>query len=363
MCVLVGLVLSTTTIWIDRRFDYELVPRSLTGGPDAALQILSTIAASMVSLAALVLTITMVVVQLAMGQFSPRIVQTILQDKPSQFAIGLFVATFVHAMLTLREIGTGDGDVVPGLAIVVSYVLVLMSVAVLVLYVDHTGRALRVSALIELVGTDVRRLLDTTYPPISAAPAGPPPGVVTADHSGVICTVDIERIVELALSRRNAARAFARGGVELGQGHFRVMAVVHGLFLVACAAEVLLLRRPFPGAIGWIALAFALLAQALRYWAVLTLGPKWNARVIVVPGDPPVTAGPYRFVRHPNYVAVVLELLCLPLVHGAWLTAVAFSAANVALLAVRIRAEEAALGPAYAAAFERLPRFVPGGRK
>ena len=198
MCVLIGLVLSTTTIWIDRRFDYELVPRSLTGGPDAALQILSTIAASMVSLAALVLTITMVVVQLAMGQFSPRIVQTILQDKPSQFAIGLFVATFVHAMLTLREIGTGDGDVVPGLAIVVSYVLVLMSVAVLVLYVDHTGRALRVSALIELVGTDVRRLLDTTYPPISATPAGPPPGVVTADHSGVICTVDIERIVELA---------------------------------------------------------------------------------------------------------------------------------------------------------------------
>ncbi|UDY35015.1 DUF2254 domain-containing protein [Dermatobacter hominis] len=198
LCVLAGLVLSSVTIWVDRRFDYELVSQSLTGGPDAALQILSTIAASMISLAALVLTITMVVVQLAMGQFSPRIVQGILQDKPSQFAIGLFVATFVHAMLTLREIGSGGSDVVPGLAIVVSYVLVLLSVAVLVLYVDHTGRALRVSALIELVGTDVRRLLDTTYPPNADGPEVDRPGVVPADRSGVICTVDVERIVELA---------------------------------------------------------------------------------------------------------------------------------------------------------------------
>lgn len=182
-------------------------------------------------------------------------------------------------------------------------------------------------------------------------------------YLALLLLVGAERILELALSRRNAARAFARGGVEIGQGHFRVMAVVHGLFLFACAGEVLLLQRPFPGGLGWIALAFALLAQALRYWAVLTLGAKWNARVIVVPGDPPVTAGPYRFVRHPNYVAVAIELLCLPLVHGAWVTAVVFSAANVALLSVRIRAEEAALGPAYAAAFERLPRFVPGGRR
>ncbi len=104
LCVLAGLILSFATIWIDRAFDYELVPPSFTGGPDAALQVLSTIAASMVSLAALVLTITMVVVQLAMGQFSPRIVQTILQDRPSQIAIGLFVATFAHSMLTLREV-------------------------------------------------------------------------------------------------------------------------------------------------------------------------------------------------------------------------------------------------------------------
>lgn len=97
-----------------RRFDYELVPRSISGGPDAAMEILSTVAASMVSLAALVLTITMVVVQLAMGQFSPRIVQRILEDKPSQLAIGIFVGTFAHAMLALRDVQTEGEGVVPG---------------------------------------------------------------------------------------------------------------------------------------------------------------------------------------------------------------------------------------------------------
>ena len=104
LCVLAG---AAALVRDDRRrphFDYEAIPTSVVGEPDAAAAILSTVAASMVSLTALVLTITMVVVQLAMGQFSPRIVQRILRDKPSQLAIGLFVATFVHAMLALREV-------------------------------------------------------------------------------------------------------------------------------------------------------------------------------------------------------------------------------------------------------------------
>ena len=164
LCVLAGVVVSIGTIAVDSLFGYELVPRWLTGGPDAAAAILETIAVSMVSLATLVLTITMVVVQLAMGQFSPRIVQTFLQDRPSQLAIGLFVATFAHAMLALREVHfEGDGQV-PGLAIVVGFVLVLSSIAMLVLYVHHIGRSLRVSALIELVGDDTRELLDRTCP-------------------------------------------------------------------------------------------------------------------------------------------------------------------------------------------------------
>ena len=114
MCVLAGVALSFGTIAIDRAFDYQLVPQSISGGPDAAIEILGTVAASMVSLAALVLTITMVVVQLAMGQFSPRIVQRILQDKPSQLAIGIFVGTFAHAMLALREVQTDGDGAVPG---------------------------------------------------------------------------------------------------------------------------------------------------------------------------------------------------------------------------------------------------------
>src|SRR3712207_6853606 len=127
MCVLGGVALSFGTIELDQAYDYRLVPRSLVGGPDAATAILSTVAASMVSLAALVLTITMVVVQLAMGQFSPRIVQRILRDKPSQFAIGLFVATFVHAILAVREVqNNGDGTGrVPGIAVIAAFVLVL----------------------------------------------------------------------------------------------------------------------------------------------------------------------------------------------------------------------------------------------
>ncbi|PTL81423.1 isoprenylcysteine carboxyl methyltransferase family protein [Vitiosangium sp. GDMCC 1.1324] len=168
-----------------------------------------------------------------------------------------------------------------------------------------------------------------------------------------------ERLVELVLSKRNAARAFARGGVETGQGHYRVMVVFHSLFLVACAAEVLVLERAFPGASGFAALGVALVAQALRYWAIASLGDRWNTRIIVVPDLTPVTRGPYRFLRHPNYVAVVLELAAVPLIHGAWVTAVVFTLGNALLLRVRIRAEEEALGAAYAEAFANKPRFIP----
>ena len=164
VCVLAGVVLSIGTMAIDRALDFSVIPRWLTGGPDAALGILTTIAVSMVSLAALVLTITMVVVQLAMGQFSPRIVQTFLRDKPSQLAIGLFVATFAHAILAMREVQFQDGGQVPGIAVVVAYVLVLISIAMLVLYVNHIGRSLRVSALIELVGVTPDRYSTSCIP-------------------------------------------------------------------------------------------------------------------------------------------------------------------------------------------------------
>ena len=201
-CVLAGVALSFATLWIDDAFDHGLIPQAFTGGPDAALVILSAVATSMVSLAALVLTITMVVVQLAMGQFSPRIVQRILRDKPSQFAIGIFVATFAHAMLAMRDVrvgGDSGSGTVPGLAVVVAFLLVLVSIAVLVLYVHHIGRSLRVSALIELVGKDTRKQLDVFYPqPADPHPAPGEAGVVLAPMSGVVCHVDVDRLVARA---------------------------------------------------------------------------------------------------------------------------------------------------------------------
>jgi uncharacterized membrane protein len=197
LCVLAGIVLSFGTIAIDRITDYKFVPKFLTGGPDAAAAILSTTAAAEVTLCALVLTVTMVVVQLAMGQFSPRIVQTILQDKPSQIAIGLFVATFAHAMLALREVNFEAGTV-PGLAVLVAYVLVVLSIVVLVVYVDHIGKSLRVSSLIELVGDATRRTLDERYPTDDRAHEPTDPHLLLAPHSGVLSLVDEEQLIELA---------------------------------------------------------------------------------------------------------------------------------------------------------------------
>ncbi|WP_165788214.1 DUF2254 domain-containing protein [Arthrobacter glacialis] len=203
ICVAFGIFLSLVTIALDRHFDYKLIPESVVGGPDAAMEILAVVAASMISLAALVLTITMVVVQLAMGQFSPRIVQRILRDKPSQFAIGLFVATFVHSLLALREVdpgSEGQEGTVPGLAVLTAFVLVVVSIAVLVIYVQHLGQTLRVSALIELVGDDTRKLLDRVFPDKGddAAPTDVANRSIVSPKSGVVTTIGYEHIIEEA---------------------------------------------------------------------------------------------------------------------------------------------------------------------
>jgi methyltransferase len=179
-------------------------------------------------------------------------------------------------------------------------------------------------------------------------------------YTGLIALVGIERLVELRLSVKNAAWAMARGGRETGQAHYRFMTGFHTLFLLSCVAEPWFFDRPFVSPWGFLALGLSVAAQALRYWAITTLGPRWNTRVIVLPDAQPVTTGPYRFVRHPNYVAVCLELAVLPLVHSAWVTALVFSVGNALLLMVRIRAEEAALGGQYQQAFNDTPRFLPG---
>ncbi|GAA1502371.1 isoprenylcysteine carboxylmethyltransferase family protein [Terrabacter terrae] len=159
----------------------------------------------------------------------------------------------------------------------------------------------------------------------------------------LVALVGLERVAELVVSRRHAAWALSRGGVERGQGHYLFMVVLHTGLLIGAVAEVWLADRPFVPALGWSMLALALGSQALRWWCIATLSKQWNTRVIVVPGLPLVRRGPYRLVPHPNYVAVVVEGLALPLVHSAWVTALVFSVANAALLTVRVRCESAAL--------------------
>jgi methyltransferase len=157
----------------------------------------------------------------------------------------------------------------------------------------------------------------------------------------LIAAVAVERVAELIVSQSNLSWSHARGGVEFGARHYPAMVLLHIGLLGGCLAEAAF--RPFLPALGWPMLAIVLAAQGLRWWCIATLGRRWNTRVIIVPGLAPVTSGPYRLLSHPNYVAVVAEGIALPLVHGAWVTALVFTVANAALLAVRIRVENAAL--------------------
>jgi methyltransferase len=161
--------------------------------------------------------------------------------------------------------------------------------------------------------------------------------------TALVLAVGVERLVELAVSKRHAAWAFSRGGKEFGRGHFPAMVALHTALLVGAIAEVWIFDRPFVPVLGWVALALVIASQSLRWWCIATLGRQWNTRVIVVPGLPLVSRGPYRLLNHPNYVAVVLEGAALPLVHSAWATAVGFTVLNAALLARRIQVEERAL--------------------
>ena len=159
----------------------------------------------------------------------------------------------------------------------------------------------------------------------------------------LIGAVGVERVAELVVSQRNLSWSRARGGVEFGARHYPVMVVLHTALLAGCLVEVLALRRRFIGRLGWPMLAIVLAAQGLRWWCIATLGRPWNTRVVVIPGADRVTGGPYRLIPHPNYVAVVIEGVALPLVHGSWITALVFSVLNAALLRTRIRVENAAL--------------------
>jgi len=178
-------------------------------------------------------------------------------------------------------------------------------------------------------------------------------------YLGVIVAAAAERGVELVIAQRNAARAFAAGAIEVGRRHYRAMVVFHTAFLISCAVERTVRGHGAIPIVAAAAIAAEIFAQALRYWVIFTLGERWNTRIIVLPGAAPVTGGPFRFVRHPNYVAVALEMIALPMIGGAWITAIVFSIGNAILMMVRIPAEERALGKPYAGVFRNRPRFLP----
>ncbi len=159
----------------------------------------------------------------------------------------------------------------------------------------------------------------------------------------LIVAVALERLAELVVSHRNAQWSLAQGGVETGRAHYPVMVVLHSALLVGALVEVWMRRPSVAPVLAVSMLVLAVASQALRWWCISTLGRRWNTRVIVVPGLPLVTGGPYRFFSHPNYVAVIVEGAVLPLVHAAWITAVVFTVLNAALLTVRLRVEAAAL--------------------
>ena len=160
----------------------------------------------------------------------------------------------------------------------------------------------------------------------------------------LVLAVAVERLAELIVAKRNARWAFAHGGREFGQGHYPIMVTIHTALLLGCLVEPWALHRPFIAWLGWPMLAVVALSQGLRWWCITTLGRRWNTRVIVLPDAPLVRQGPYRWLHHPNYVAVLAEGFALPLVHTTWLTAVAFTLANAMLLRVRLRVENSALG-------------------
>ncbi len=157
-----------------------------------------------------------------------------------------------------------------------------------------------------------------------------------------VALVALQRLLELRYSRGNERRLRANGAVERGAGHYPFMVAIHALWLVSTLAEGLLRGPEFPG--WWpVPLALFLLAQPLRYWAILLLGENWNVRILVVPGRKLVRRGPYRYFPHPNYVAVVMEVFAFPLIFGAWISALVFTVLNAAFLYVRIREEQRAL--------------------
>lgn len=179
---------------------------------------------------------------------------------------------------------------------------------------------------------------------------------------GLLLTVALLRLVELRISKRHQKEMIERGAAKVDEPRFRWMVLLHTAVLLGAALEVVFLKRPL---IPWLAaLMFAifLVANAVRWWVIRTLGQHWNVQVMDSTNLGVVTTGPFRYVRHPNYAAVFAEMVALPLIHTAWITASLGAIAHIAVLSQRLATEERMLfaNPEYRAAMAGKPRFVPG---
>jgi uncharacterized membrane protein len=195
--LLASLVLAVVTLEIDRATGYDLIPRGITGSPSAEQQLLATAATAIFSLSATVITLVLVLVQLAMGQFSPRIVRSLLQDRRNQSAFALFIGTFVYTMAVLRGVDD-QHNTLPGFSVLCAYLLILCSVAVLVLFIDRAASALRVSGLIDLVGDATRAQLRQLSPLATAEVENDDRTVILSPEAGNVDFLDEARLVEIA---------------------------------------------------------------------------------------------------------------------------------------------------------------------
>jgi uncharacterized membrane protein len=195
-CVMTGIGGAVALLAIDKASGYSVVGDGVTGSASSAQSILTVASSALVTLTSVVLSLTLVAVQLAMGQFSPRIVRAILHDRRSQLAVGLFIGTFAYSMTVLRELKTSGSAPVPSLAVAVDYALILCAIATLVLFVHHTAQSIRVGGLIGLVAGETRRQVDRMYRPIREPT--PAPDVVPAPAYGIVVKVHHPALVALA---------------------------------------------------------------------------------------------------------------------------------------------------------------------
>ena len=177
----------------------------------------------------------------------------------------------------------------------------------------------------------------------------------------LVILLGTQRLAELRLSARHERRILELGGREYAPGQFHVMKIVHTAWFAAMIIEVFNLERPFYPGLAFVAALVFVIGQLLRYAAIFTLGERWTVRVMILPGAKPISGGIYRFIRHPNYLGVILEIAAVPLLHSAYLTSIIFSIANALLLIWRIRTEEVALNENnnYEQVFSNRPRFLP----